>query len=219
MHRVGTTLVLVRHGQARAESGAYDEDTPLSALGRRQAAAVAAELADSRSGSTSAVYTSPFRRAAQTARPISERLGLEAVVDERLAEFSLGPLETLSPQQILQERPDLLFWRPEHVGIEGGETLRDFSLRVAAFCQEAVRKHGGEQVVVVSHAGTTDAVLRWALGLGPDAPWQMECDVSNASVTVLKVWPHGRIEGGAPRHAAIGPIGDAAHLGALASDL
>ena len=217
MDRIGTTLVLVRHGQARAESGAYDEDTPLSALGRRQAEAVAAELAAK--GGTAALYTSPFRRAAQTARPISERLGLEAVVDERLAEFSLGPLETLSPQQILQERPDLLFWRPEHVGVEGGETLRDFSTRVAAFCQEAVRKHGGEQVVVVSHAGTTDAVLRWALGLGPDAPWQMECDVSNASITVLKVWPHGRIQGGAPRHAAIGPIGDAAHLGALASDL
>ena len=218
MHRVGTTLVLVRHGQARAESGAYDEDTPLSALGRRQAEAVAAELAAK--GGTAALYTSPFRRAAQTARPISERLGLEAMVDERLAEFSLGPLETLSPQQILQERPDLLFWRPEHVGIEGGETLHATS---RCGWLPSARRRSGSTAASRSWssptAGTTDAVLRWALGFGPDAPWQMECDVSNASITVLEVWPHGRIQGGAPRHAAIGPIGDAAHLGALASDL
>jgi len=36
-----TTLLLIRHGQARAEDGSYGPDTPLSELGVRQSEALA----------------------------------------------------------------------------------------------------------------------------------------------------------------------------------
>ena len=209
-----TTLVLVRHGQARSSDGSYGVETPLSDLGRRQADALAAEL--STRGAATAVYTSPFPRAVQTSAPICERLGLEAIVDERLAEFALVGYR---PEEILQKRPDLLVWRPEHRAVEGGETVRDFSARVVAFCDEAVERHRGEHVAVVSHAGTIDAVLRWSLGLAPDTPWQHEFDVSNGSITELEVWPRGRTKGGAPRYAAIRGVGDVGHLGGLVSEL
>ncbi len=54
-----TTLLLIRHGQARANDTSYDQHTPLSKLGHQQAALVADALA---TRSIGAVYASPFPR-------------------------------------------------------------------------------------------------------------------------------------------------------------
>ena len=208
-----TTLTLVRHGQARASDGSYGPDTPLSGLGWLQAAALAEELA---AGTPPAVvYTSPLPRAVETATPLCERFDLEAIVDPRLTEFAMGskPLEAFQ-----QQRPLLAIWRPEQRGIEGGQTLAQFSSLVAAFCDEIVYRHLGQRVVVVAHGGTINAVMRWSLGISPASPWQHEFDISNASVTELEFWPRGRIRGGAPRYAALYRVGDTAYLGGLGSD-
>ena len=208
-----TTLTLVRHGQARAVDGSYGPDTPLSGLGRLQVAA----LTDALVAGTppAAVYTSPLPRAVETATPLCERLGLEAIVDARLTEFDMGS----KPLEVFQQRPDLVVWRPEHRGIEGGQTLAQFSSLVAAFCDEIAERYLGQRVVLFAHAGTIDAVMRWSLGISPASPWQHEFDISNASVTELEFWPRGRVRGGAPRYAALYRIGDTAHLGGLASEL
>ena len=160
-----TTLVLVRHGQARAGDGSYGSERPLSELGRLQAEAVANALAAVKT--PTAVYTSPYPRAAETARPICRELGLKAAVDARLAEFDLGT----GSLEAAQKRPDLVVWRPEHKGVETGETLEQFSVRVATFCDEIVERHARERVVVVAHSGTIHAALRWALGVAPGQPW------------------------------------------------
>jgi broad specificity phosphatase PhoE len=69
-----TTLYLIRHAQARASDGSYDESTPLSELGRLQAARLVDELvAGSR---PTAVYTSPYPRAVETAAPLCRKLGV-----------------------------------------------------------------------------------------------------------------------------------------------
>ena len=96
------TLVLIRHGQARAEDGSYGPETPLSMLGRRQASAVAQLV---KATPPAAVYTSPFPRAMQTSEPLVETVGLKPVVDQRLAEFELGTV-SLDPRKYEMERPD-----------------------------------------------------------------------------------------------------------------
>jgi broad specificity phosphatase PhoE len=159
------------------------------------------------------VYASPLPRAAQTAEPLCRRFGLVARLDERLAEFDFG-VTTLSA---MGQRPDLLFWRPEQIGIEGGETLGAFAVRVAEFLDEVALRHVGERVVVVSHAGTIDASLRWAVGLGPDSTWQHEFEIDNGSIAELEVWPRGRIRGGSPRYVSVRRVGDITHLGDLLS--
>ena len=208
-----TTLVLVRHGQARAIGSAdIGRDTPLSELGRRQVEALARELAAGEP--VAAVYTSPLPRAVETAEVLCERLGLAAVVDVRLAEFELG---TRSVESI-QQRPDLLIWRADDSATDG-ETLRDFSTRVVDFCDEVVERHPVERVAIVSHAGTIDATLRWALGIATDSPWQQEFDVANASITEVAFWPRGRVRGGSPRYAVLRRLGDVAHLGGMATEI
>lgn len=206
-----TTLFLVRHGQARAADGSYGPDTPLSELGVRQSEAVADALAGDTAPTT--VYASPLPRALQTAEPLCRRLGLVAQIDDRLAEFEFGA--TTLPA--MGKRPDLLFWRPEQVGIEGGETLGEFAVRVADFLDEVALRHVGERVAVVSHAGTIDASLRWALGLGRDSIWQHEFEIDNGSIAELEVWPRGRVSGGSPRYVSVRRVGDITHLGDLLS--
>lgn len=208
-----TNLLLIRHAQARA-AGRYHlgPDTPIGRLGRLQVAALVSKLAAA--APPAAVYTSPLPRAVQTASLVCERLGLEAVQDPRLTEFELGTKEI----EVILERPDLLIWQPEHRAADG-ETLLEFSARVAAFCDEVMERHPDERVVVVSHAGTIDATLRWALGITPDSPWQQEFDVANASITELEFWPHGRVRGGASRYTVLQRIGDVAHLGDLVSEI
>ena len=208
-----TTLFLVRHGQARAGDGSYGPDTPLSEMGVRQSEAVADALAGD--AAPTMVYASPLPRALQTAEPMCRRLGLVVQIDDRLAEFEFG----VTTLPAMGQRPDRLFWRPEQSGIEGGETLGAFAVRVAAFCDEVALRHVGERVAVVSHAGTIDATIRWALGLGPDSIWQHEFEVDNGSIVELEVWPRGRVSGGSPRYVSVRRVGDLAHLGDLRSEV
>ena len=208
-----TTLILTRHAQARSRDGSYDPHTPLSDLGGRQAAALAMHLLES--PRPAVVYSSPWTRAAETAAPLCERLDVAPVIDDRLVEFEL-PGQTLESARV---RPDLVVWQADDRGVEDGESLREFSLRVAHFFEEIVGRHLGKRVVVVSHSGTMDAAVRWAMGVPASSPWQHDLLCPNACITELNVWPQGRVEGGSPHYAAIRRVGDVGHLGDLASEM
>lgn len=208
-----TTFIWVRHGQARADDGSYDRHTPLSELGRRQSETLADALAAE--PPPDIVYASPYPRALATGEPFCQRLGVEAKVDGRLAEFEL-PVASFEE---MDARPDLILWHPDHTGIEGGESLGEFSARVSAFCEDAVERHPGETLLIFAHSGTIDAAIRWSLGFTPGSPWQHDFDLSNASITELDFWPDGRTRNGSPRYAAIKRIGDATHLGDLTSGM
>ena len=207
-----TDLLIVRHGQRDSSRlRRIDLNPPLSALGRRQAVAVAVAL--SNGPDLHAVYSSPLARALETAAAIADRLGLEISVDDRLAEFQVDlDVETSPPGM-----PDLLAWHPDHAGADG-VTLAEFAQRVADFHDEIVARHPGQRVAIVSHAGTIEATLMWALGIGPRSPWQHEFDLPNASITEIEFWPEGRVVGGAPRLAMFNRIGDVGHLGDMATE-
>ena len=208
-----TTLVLVRHGQALpSDTGFYGADAPLSGLGRRQAAALAASLASG--PALDAIYSSNLPRALETAAAVAELLDLEVLVDERLAEFDVDMTVETPPNG----RPDLLVWHPDHAGADG-ETLAQFGSRVREFHEEVVAKHPGQRIALICHEGTIQAALQWSLGMDPRSPWQHEFnELRNASITEIEFWPEGRMAGGAPRFFVLKRIGDVGHLGNLVTD-
>jgi broad specificity phosphatase PhoE len=209
-----TRLVLVRHGQARSKDGLYGPDTPLSDVGETQAALVAAALA--KDPTVAALYCSPLPRAAATAAPIAAACGRKAVRDARLAELDVAP----APLDMTAEgRSQIAIWKPEHRGAPNGETVREFFERVASFCEWACGMHRNEKVVLVTHAGTIDAIVRWAIGVPSTEPWTFEVEVPNASLTEIEMWPSGRGESGPPRHAVIHAVGNIEHLGIHSSDI
>ena len=205
--------MLVRHGQALpSDAGFYGADAPLSGLGRRQAAALAASLAPG--PALDAIYSSNLPRALETAAAVAGHLGLEVLVDRRLAEFDVD----MSVETPPDGRPDLLVWHPDHTGADG-ETLAQFVSRVREFHEEVVARHPGQRIALICHEGTIQAALQWSLGMDPRSPWQHEFnELRNASITEIEFWPEGRMAGGAPRFFVLKKIGDVGHLGNLVTD-
>ena len=105
-------VFLVRH--AHAEKGEPDAVRPLSERGRKEASALAKQLAghDSR---PDLVLTSPLVRARQTAEAIADEAGVELHVDERLApgatlllvREALQEVDGGAPVAIVGHQPDL----------------------------------------------------------------------------------------------------------------
>src|SRR4051812_747323 len=86
-------------GAPRLELDVRDPETPLSATGRRQAEALGAWLGDLPAGQRpTALLSSPFTRAADTAQIAVQVSGLELPVhlDERLRERDLGAFDGMT---------------------------------------------------------------------------------------------------------------------------
>ncbi len=70
-----TTIIFVRHAEKELNSG---DDPALSDAGRRRAAELARQLVDADVvAGIDAIYTTPFRRAQETARPLAQALNLQ----------------------------------------------------------------------------------------------------------------------------------------------
>ncbi len=160
-----TTLVVARHGEAEYEAPTWaEEGGSLTALGRRQAAALAEQLAGRR---VAHVWTSTLARAVQTGEIVAARLGVGVTTRLGLREFDVGVHRGVP----LEEDPfvDVYgLWLAGQLDerIPGAETGREIGQRVGAVLHEVVDAHPGETVLVVSHGG--------AIGLGVPAVARMD---------------------------------------------
>jgi broad specificity phosphatase PhoE len=190
-------IAFVRHGQTAVNrSGRLQgrTDPALTPLGVAQAGRLAALLA---SEAPVAVRTSPLRRAATTAEAIAASAGVAVEPDDRLVELDYGDWD----ERVIADIPraDWDRWRADPAfAPPGGESLRDVSDRVAAFCDE----HLAEGLVVaVSHVSPIKAAVAWALHADETASWRMHLDL--ASITRI---------GGRAHTAALVTFNETAHL-------
>lgn len=155
-------LYCVRHGESEfnAEKRIQGQtDVHLSALGQRQAEAIAVALADV---PLEAVFSSPLSRGYETARPIAHIHGLEVRTDDRLKEIHAGIFQGLLWGEIERTHPaEAKRWiaqEPDFV-IPGGESRRALMVRGRA-ALEAIRETGLGQVAVVAHGGVLTAAFK-----------------------------------------------------------
>jgi probable phosphoglycerate mutase len=158
-------IYLVRHGRTAFNVGGRFQghsDSPLTALGLQQAAAIGGLLKSLITDPADWTLTaSPLGRAAHTARIIQAETGLNApVLDERLREIGMGSWEGLTEEDIAMVAPDaakganrynFFFSAPD------GEGLDAFTARLRSWLGEAVSD--GRPRVAVSH-GVAGKVLR-----------------------------------------------------------
>jgi 2,3-bisphosphoglycerate-dependent phosphoglycerate mutase len=186
---------LVRHGEStwnavgRFQGGL---DAPLSARGQAQAAALAAGLASIR---FDGLYTSPLRRARETALACAPALGLDPVPIDDLREVGLGDWEGLTLETVLAQQGELYRrWldAPVDHPPPRGEPMAGLAGRVGAALESLCARHADGRVLVVSHGGAiSSAVCGW-LGRPLNAIWSLRLD--NASITRVLL-PTGRLLG------------------------
>ena len=113
------------------------------------------------------IYSSPLKRAVETAVLMTEKSESEIIKDDRLIEFCFGKAEGKTPDE-RKEDPELkdfhlFFDEPEkYVALEGAEPFESVLKRTAAFWEDEIKpleKTGIQNILVVTHGGTMQSLL------------------------------------------------------------
>jgi 2,3-bisphosphoglycerate-dependent phosphoglycerate mutase len=192
-----TTVVLVRHGESvvtvRRVIGGPLTCSGLSDLGRQQVERLRERIEETGelSGAT-ALYTSAYPRAIETAEIIAPPLGLPIRQDTRFGEHDPGPeCDGLTFQEFV-DRFGMPDWSGDPHGqtFPGGETLAAFHFRVGAALADVIGENQGGTIVISCHGGVVDAAFRTLLRLPPTGGFELH--TVNTSLTEFTQTKPGR---------------------------
>ena len=165
-------IYLVRHGQTlqnRAGLLQGRSDFPLNEMGREQARRVGAFFRE-QGVRFDAVYTSPLRRAVQTAALIAgETVPLR--VDERLIEMDYGPYEGMD---LRAPAPEVLAFFRDFVNVPaptGMEKLSAVTARLGAFLEQLRPEAEERDILVSTHAIALKGALEYLTPASRGSYW------------------------------------------------
>ena len=181
-----TTIYLARHGESdwnAANRFQGHSDRPLTDLGREQAQALGELVA---AENVEAIYSSPLKRALETALIVAVRSGLEVVEDEDLREVDTGSWSGLSRAEVQERFPERFErWTSGGAGWEDGESYEEMAERVLAAVNRIAAAHPGGRVLIVSHGGPIRAIQGAANGMDIDEYRRLRPVEPNARLTAV----------------------------------
>jgi alpha-ribazole phosphatase/probable phosphoglycerate mutase len=166
--KANTRVWLIRHGEPCSESRGrcYGQlDIELSLEGRRQLQAVAGKLSEE---PICVIYSSPRRRALESASILAERLHCSVKTEEQFREIDFGDFEGKLYDDIAQEYPEIYRQWMEHpteTQFPNGESFVQMQTRVVDAAYKLYARHHGETIAIVSHGGVNRILLATALGV------------------------------------------------------
>lgn len=151
-------VTLVRHTEP-SRSAADRSDPGLSEVGREQARTVAGQLGAGGALADAVLYSSPMRRARETAAAIAAVADLPVALDEALVEFDHG-----ADYQHFEDGAEV--WERYFAGdlSPWGTTLPIFAARVQGAMNRLAERHPGNHVVAVCHGGVINTWAAQVLG-------------------------------------------------------
>lgn len=175
-----TTCYIIRH--AEKEKGEFynaplrHQDEPISQKGREQALKLWPYLCDKQ---ISEIYVSRYLRTAQTIEYVTQKSGIDPIIDERLNEIDNGCIEGLSDQAIEETYPDV--WKAFHersadFRFPEGETGEEARGRIADFLEEKRQVHSTESIILVSHEGLIRLLMCHIMNLPVFQRWNFHVD-------------------------------------------
>lgn len=157
-----TTLTLVRHGETEWNAlGKFQgcKDISLSKEGMLQAEYLKKRFEDK----FDYIFTSPLKRAIQTAEVISESSKIKPIIELELREINFGDWEGLTINEIEANFPEkFIEWKNDELNAPmcGGDlSLKKASIRAKEAILEIVKKHQRENIIIVAHGGIIKAGL------------------------------------------------------------
>jgi probable phosphomutase (TIGR03848 family) len=188
------TVILLRHGRSTSNTAhvlaGRSEGVDLDDKGRQQAT----ELVD-RVGELPirAVVCSPLLRCRRTLEPLTAALGIEAKIDDRLAEVDYGEWTGRKIGDLVKEPLwSVVQAHPSAAVFPGGEGLAQVQTRALAAVRDhdarLAEQHGGDALwLACTHGDVIKAVVADALGLHLDGFQRISVDP--ASMSVIRYTP------------------------------
>ncbi|WP_309739467.1 histidine phosphatase family protein [Chamaesiphon sp. OTE_20_metabat_361] len=194
-----TRVILVRHGQSSFNAeGRYQgssDGSVLTDFGRQ----TARQTGEFLSGLTiDALYVSSLRRAQATAREILAQMNpsidpANIHVTQQLREIDLPAWHGLYHQDVWEkfaedyhcwkQHPDRFVMVDPHTN-QAFYPVLDLYARSNQFWQDTLPRHGGETIMLVSHAGTIRSLISTAFNLSPADYHSLR--QSNCGISVMK---------------------------------
>lgn len=183
------TVILLRHGRSTSNTSGVlagrTEGVELDDLGREQAAQLVGRLDGL---PIKAVVRSPLLRCRRTVEPLAAALGLDPLVDDRLAEVDYGSWTGRKISELTAEP----LWRvvqaqPSAAIFPEGEGLAQVQARAVTAVRDHDRQlasqHGADVLwVACTHGDVIKAVIADALGVHLDGFQRITADPASASV-------------------------------------
>jgi probable phosphoglycerate mutase len=192
-------LLLIRHAlPLRVELEEGRADPPLSDIGRVQARALARWLLPE---GIDAIFTSPLRRAVQTAEPVTEVTGLGPVVVDGLAEWDREANAYIPIEELKAENDPR--WQTMVEGSFVSEIGIDpvaFQRGVVEAVEEVIAQSPSMRVAAICHGGVVNAYVANMLGIDR----MMFFEPGYTSIT--------RIHASRAGHRSLGSLNETAHL-------
>ena len=183
------TVILLRHGRSTSNTAhvlaGRSEGVELDDKGRQQAADLVGRIGEL---PIRAVVCSPQLRCRSTVAPLAEALGVEPLVDDRLAEVDYGDWTGRKLGDLLKEP----LWavvqaHPSAAVFPGGEGLAQVQTRAVAAVREhdarLSEQHGGDALwVACTHGDVIKALVADALAIHLDGFQRISADPASLSV-------------------------------------
>lgn len=187
MKSIATRVFMVRHGATvltAEDRFAGTMDVALSDEGREQTRRLAERLSGEK---IVAVYASPLGRTVETAQILAAPHQLAVQTRDGLREISHGRWEGMTRREVEEKFPEEIGeWErdPYTFAPLGGESGLAVTARALPSLIELVRKHTGENILVVSHKGTIRLLLSSLLGFDPRR-YRDNLDQSPAALNIV----------------------------------
>lgn len=183
-------LFLVRHGATdnnqaqppRLQGGTSDPS--LSTEGRGQAERCGQLFTGQ---PISAIYSSPLKRAQETAQAIARPHGLTVQMQGAFRECDVGDWDGRDWESIMATWPEEYRRHMEDPGLHGyvgGENFTQVADRVAPAIQELLGKHAGQNVILVAHNIVNRCILAHSMEL--PLKYARRLKQNNCGVNVLR---------------------------------
>lgn len=130
------------------------------------------------------IYTSPLKRAYDTAVILQSFIKTEIVIDESFTNISLGPWEGKPKEFVRENFPEewnIWITKPEELYIEGIESLNEVMKRSLGRVEKIREMHQGN-VLIVTHRAVLKPLLAGLLEIPPPYFWKLHVDTAAVSI-------------------------------------
>jgi broad specificity phosphatase PhoE len=150
------TVLVVRHGKTKMNNEVDTSqdrirswlDVPLVEEGRDEARRTGDKL--DKIGGVEAIVSSDLERAKETAGIIGDIIGVKPTFSAKLRPWDLGKFTGKSTKDAMPKIAEYIENKPDEP-VPEGESFNDFRKRAFSGLAEAIRKAGGNKLVIVTH--------------------------------------------------------------------